>query len=715
MDKYEYRVKTEKMLEYKAKKSYEKAVEIADSIDWRKIKNVPMLCAVSEIYECMGDNENARAILFLAFDRAPESKKIVYRLGALALKLNDIAEATDCYNEFLALAPNDPNQYILQYKILKAKGEPIQKQITALEEFKKSEYVEKWAYELAKLYYEAGMITECIEECDDLILWFNEGQFVYKAMELKMKEKELTPLQQEKYNHRNDLSVIKETSTEKTSVEEASAEETSAEETSAEEAVELNKMDKEIEETLNVDLQEEKKIDTGSLKIEEILKDWEKTQQENAQLIQAEEEKLQKEKEDQEIEKQDEEEESVLPEDVRELMVELEAESDEIHAQKIRQEEISQPKSLAQKVVEQLNALDIKIAEPLKKGEEDAITEGQDTALELQEIETSEVIEESEEVVEMKLGDTKVIENITKSVAEDAVVEVPEVEEAIPERKTTNLQSDTGFIVHGRYDLEAQSEVGLKAGLTEEQKKLFSYFVPVHGMSEQLVNVLHKDQTCRDRYGTSKTGNLVIIGRKGSGKTVLAVNVVKAIQKSRRLQQGKVGIVTAESLNKKDVANIVGKLSGGALVIEKASRLNKTTIDKLNDLMEAQTGEMFVVLEDTRKPIEKMLADNPRFAKKFTSRLELPVFINDELVTFAQTYAKENRYKIDEMGILALYSRIDLLQREEKAVTVAHVKVLVDEAIAHSKKVTVKNFVKKMLGKNIDDSDRIILTEDDFR
>ena len=202
MDKYEYRVKTEQMLEHMEQKQYKKAMEIADTIDWRRVKNASMLNTVSEIYEYNGEFQKSRDILFVAFDRSPGSRKIVYRLGTLALKIDDIEEASDCYEEFVKLAPKDPNQFILKYKILKAQGAPLTEQITALEDFKKAEYVEKWAYELAKLYHEAGMTAECLEECDDLILWFSEGKYVYQAMELKMKYKPLTPLQQEKYDNR---------------------------------------------------------------------------------------------------------------------------------------------------------------------------------------------------------------------------------------------------------------------------------------------------------------------------------------------------------------------------------------------------------------------------------------------------------------------------------------------------------------------------------
>ena len=274
--------------------------------------------------------------------------------------------------------------------------------------------------------------------------------------------------------------------------------------------------------------------------------------------------------------------------------------------------------------------------------------------------------------------------------------------------------SDTGFVVHGRYDLATQSGIGTRAGLTEEQKKLFSYFVPVRGMSEQLVDVLEQDRNCTNREGTSRTGNLLIIGNKGNGKTVLAVDVVKAIQKQRNIRQGKVAIVTGDSLNKKKISDIFGKLYGGALIIEKAGKMNEKTVARLNKAMERDTGELLIVLEEQRKPLDRLLSSNREFRRKFTCRLEVPIFINDELVTFGQTYAQENGYRIDEMGILALYSKIDSLQREDHAVTVAEVKDIMDEAMQHSQKASAKKLVKRVFGKNTDDADRILLSEKDF-
>lgn len=698
MDKQEYRLKIEKMLKLFKDKSYEEAFDIAETIDWGKVKNVSVLCAVSEIYEHVGDFQKSRDVLFVAYDRSPESKKIVYRLGTLALKQGQLKEAIDCYEEFVALAPRDPNRFIFKYKILKAKDAPLAERIGILEEFKKIEYVEKWAFELAQLYKEAGMITECLEECDDLALWFSEGEYIYKAMELKMQYKPLTPLQHEKYMNRFHVTEKKEEIV-------SPVEETK-------EMVE----EKEVEEKEETPVAEEMVTEQKpTMSIEKMVQEWEEQQKENAQMIQAEIEKAEQEKIQQEDkEEPQEEKEEILSDDVRRLMEQLEAESAEIHAQKTATEENEEEeKPLLQKVVEQLSSFDVKFEKSEKEEVEDVVED------------VIEEIEDPDEEEGIKLGDTQSVAISAKALENATHVDLPEVDipeilpEEIPVVEETEEQDiapyDTGFVVQGRYDLEAQSEIGLKAGLTEEQKKLFSYFVPVHGMSEQIVKVLNADKQCKTRYGTSKTGNIVIVGRKGSGKTVLAVDLVKAIQKDRRIKHGKVAIVKAEALNKKDVNEIVAKLNGGALVIEKAGRLNRNTIEVLCNVMEGQTGELLVVLEDERKPIERIFKEFPKFKSKFTSRIDLPVFINDELVTFGQTYAKENGYKIDDMGILALYSDIDILQREEKVVTVTDVKDLIDDAIENANRLSAKKLIQNLFGKNKDESDRVILKEEDFR
>lgn len=812
MDKYEYRVKTEQMLEYMEQKAYGKAMEIADTIDWRKVKNASMLCSVSEIYEQNEKYEKSRDVLFIAYDRTPGSRKIIYRLGILALKLGEPSEAMDCYEEFVSVAPKDPNQYILRYKILKAQNAPITQQIEVLEEFKKAEYIEKWAYELAKLYDEAGMITECLEECDDVILWFSEGKYVYQAMELKMKYKPLTPLQQEKYDQKPGgpmtpsqkfVQKLRENQLDTSTATIPTGE--------VKEAIKEPQLQKQV---------------TGQMKIEEILASWEEKQKEVMEVI---EQKRQEAEADKEIVELKSEPETATPEDVRRLMEELEGKKEDEALEEASSsepmEEEAEPEVIEEPIEEQTFAeedfeecFDDEIDEELEEFEELDIPEWDEQEMEAMTEEPVEVIEESEEEVieepieepesifeEMSEEDAAQVlseesevheetelyeeEEISKDLSEGQEEMDPEdddedsfdpndfeevedgydirdFEEEIAaferERKESEEDDDddfdllnetiplsrievakaaatgktgkipvdeianalgatgtfgqgtTGFTVQAKYDLEAQSEVGLRAGLTEEQKKLFSYFVPVRGMSEQLVDVLEQDKQCTNRQGTSKTGNLLIIGRKGSGKTVLAVDVVKAIQKQRKLKQGKVAIITGDSLNKKKIKEIVSKLYGGALIIEKAGRMNEKTVQRLNKAMERDTGELLIVLEEQRKPLDRLLSSNKEFRRKFTSRLEVPIFINDELVTFGQTYAKENGFKIDEVGILALYSRIDMLQREDHVVTVAEVKEIMDEAIEHVQKTNVKKIVKRVLGKGRDDADRVILSEKDF-
>ena len=983
MDKYEYRAKTEQMLAYAEQKSYQKAMSIADTIDWRKVKNTAMLSTVSEIYENAGELGKARDTLFIAYDKAPSSRKVVYRLGIISLKLGHFDEAADCYEEFVKLAPKDPNQYILRYKILKAQKAPVKEQIEALEDFKHSEYVEKWAYELARLYAEAGMTSECLDECDDLILWFSEGTYVYQAMELKMKYKPLTPLQQEKYDHRNDGIGRKDSSKRKPSFRKSK------------ERPEPNpriadKVRKDVHVTDSIDLPDlpepmarthasepeaesqpktrirstsdisttisgaslsdalkagvavasgavapESASDdsqmTGKMKIEEILANWEATQRENAKILEKSQEEAEKEKALREKKKEEEEEvlgatKPILSDDIRKLMEQLEngeepeitdedaedfvddeedeatespedsskeaSDTDEEDPEENDFEEIvdSEEDDESDAVYdeeaeyededdseydddeeyededdseyddddeyededdseydddeyededdseydddeyededdseydddeeyededdseydddeyededdseyddddeyededdseyddddeyededdseydddeyededdseydddeeyededdseyddeeeyEDEDEDDYQIDDELDEDHKEDFDFEKESALDIDDhdsdeddgdfadldsFEDEEELDSSDDYLDLEFDEKPAPEpekETSKSAQTPDIDEVLEIEEPSEDEITERMgKFDTGFVVQGRYDLSATSEIGLKLGLTEEQKQLFSYFVPIRGVSEQLVEILDNDKRCRNRYGTSRTGNILILGRKGSGKTVLAVDIVKAIQKQRRLKQGKVAIVTGDSLNKKDIGSIIDKLNGGALIIEKASKMNDRTIRELNDMMDEQTGELLFLLEDQKKPLERMFASHREFKRKFTSRLELPVFINDELVTFGQTYAKENGYRIDEMGILALYSRIDMMQREDHAVTVAEVKEIMDEAISHSQKANVKHLVKRVFGRSTDNSDHIILKEEDFK
>lgn len=926
MDKYEYKLKTEQMLKLMENGAYNRAAEIADSIDWKRVRNVNMLLNVSNIYEKIRDYRKSFGVLRAAYHRTEGSRKILYRLCTLAIKVGNLEEAIDYYDEYVQAAPKDPNQYILRYRLLRARRAPIEQQIRALEQFKKAEYVEEWAYELAKRYEEAGMTAECLEECDDLILWFSEGKYVYKAMELKMRYKPLTPLQQEKYDRRLEEA-------EKSSEREAEklidlgrikAEEEEKRRREQEEAAryteDMLERSEQIAESENVELSEEevaeqlkkaeppKKKLGDTMKLGEALQNLFHTEKEEAQeqeeLELSEEDAEEYEEDIEELTEEDAEpvegddEESTGEDDCSDLaeaLEEIESLSDlELLDQVTEEEVIEEPveeiveetietkvKEVDLKELEELaepeaaDAADVEVIEEPEVAEEaekedmekesikleeteikedERIDEPVDDILDIDDIlaewEAAEGSVEPEEVPEVNEEDVEQIERKPKSpiLSPDIQRMIDEIEGVIPEEEseeipvhtstpveplenkeeateelrmeseeltlevdsaedyedlltedaaeeleeefeeeldydddyeddyesiaagfqeefkptlsdepddreipdeepvesdilssTTPLSrketakliatgktaplpmdeiadalsiSDTGFLVHSRYDLSGQG--AKRAGLTEEQKKLFSYFVPVRGMSEQLVDVLEQDRNCTNRRGTSNTGNLLIVGNKGNGKTVLAVDVVKAIQKQRKIRQGRVAIITGEALNKKKISDIIAKLYGGALIIEKAGKLSERTVAKLNKAMEKDTGEMLIVLEEQRKPLDRILSSNREFRKKFTSRLEVPIFVNDELVTFGQTYAQENGYRIDEMGILALYSRIDAMQREDHAVTVAEVKDIMDEAMSHSQKVSAKKLVKRVLGKNTDDADRIILTEKDF-
>ena len=838
MDKYEYRAKTEQMLAYAEQKSYQKAMSIADTIDWRKVKNTAMLSTVSEIYENAGELGKARDTLFIAYDKAPSSRKIVYRLGIISLKLGHFDEATDCYEEFVKLSPKDPNQYILRYKILKAQKAPVKEQIEALEDFKHSEYVEKWAYELARLYAEAGMTSECLDECDDLILWFSEGTYVYQAMELKMKYKPLTPLQQEKYDHRNDAS-RKDSARRKPSFRK------SKERPTPDPRI-ADKIRKDVHVTDSIDLPDlpepmarthasepeaeakpktqirstsdisttisgaslsdalkagvavasgavppEAATDdsqlTGKMKIEEILANWEATQRENAKILEKSQEEAEKEKALREKKKEEEEAlgatKTILSDDIRKLMEQLENGeepeiTDEDAEEFVDNKEMESLENTSEVTPDDAEEVDLEsddfeeIVDSDEDDESDAVYDEEaeyededdseyddddeyddeddseynddneyddeddseygdddeyddeddseyddneyeddddseydddeyeneddsdfddeedsededdfqlddeldadheedfdfeddpdfdiededsdskeDDFADLDSFEDEEELDDSDDYLDLEFDEEPAPapeqkKEPSKSEPTPDIDEVLEIEEPSEDEITERMgKFDTGFVVQGRYDLSATSEIGLKLGLTEEQKQLFSYFVPIRGVSEQLVEILDNDKRCRNRYGTSRTGNILILGRKGSGKTVLAVDIVKAIQKQRRLKQGKVAIVTGDSMNKKDIGSIIDKLNGGALIIEKASKMNDRTIRELNDMMDEQTGELLFLLEDQKKPMERMFASHREFKRKFTSRLELPVFINDELVTFGQTYAKEN-------------------------------------------------------------------------
>ena len=847
MDKYEYKLRTEQMLKLMEEGSFSRAADVADSIDWNRVRNATMLTNVSDIYEKNNELQKSYNVLNIAYQRASGSRKVIYRLCTLALKTGNLDEALDFYDDFVEIAPKDPNQYILRYEILRAKNAPIEQQIEALEKYKQEDYVEKWAYELARLYQMAGMTNECLEECDDIILWFSEGSYVYQAMELKMKHKPLTPTQQEKYDRRfeqisldtapiNELtkeavdaarskrkrsefdSSILEPSRELPSLQtiliNSSVERPLSDEvrqrienivSSSPSAVrrgrsEFAGMEEELAAVENLaDLQLAKEIAAGRKEctcdamptieraslppdIQQMLDEIESKAIEKLraeELVIGEailedstvgtltsvdsiidesilEDSILEESISEEVIPEETVSEASIPEElnletpiIEDFVVSesiLEEVVEEVVVEEAEESAIEEQTIIHEQKFEELDVEEFFVEEQIgnedwsilgEENEDTSLTDYVEEAYEETAAEISKHIEQEFQPIvaeENVLDDRFVIDEISEEGEVEEEVDIMSITTPLSRKETAKMYAtgktaplpidaienamsmrETGFVVKGRYDLESQGSIGTRAGLTEEQKNLFSYFVPVRGMSEQLVEVLEQDRKCTNREGTSRTGNLLVIGNKGSGKTVLAVDLVKAIHKQRNVRQGKVAIVTGDALNKKKVSEIVVKLRGGALIIEKAGRLNEKTITRLNKAMERDTAELLVVLEEQRKPLDRVLSTNPEFRKKFTSRVEIPVFINDELVTFGQTYAQENGYRMDEMGILALYSRIDGMQREDHAVSVEEVKEIMDLAMDHAGRASAKKLVKRVLGKNTDDADRIILSEKDFQ
>lgn len=1139
MDKYEYRIKTEQMVKLVNKKDYKTAMKIADTIDWRRVKSVAMLCTVSEIYEKNRRYEESREVLLIAYDRAPIGRMIVYRLAELALKMGDMNEAIDCYEEFVHIAPRDSGRYILEYKILRSRKAPIEKQIAVLEQLKKVDYHERWAYELARLYEESGRLEECIELCDELALWFSEGEFVIRALELKSKYQPLSAIQQETYRHRNEAgsaAVYKEPVSEfsaetpvrpsiKPSVEpsieaavpreeidvpvmdmqsdwtenigatdvdepeteafhlpeqdekmrtfyipdevlhpeqkrqreererteqreprhsglfdkffnrekekdkdkeqreypnfdeiqldlfrdepdysaphyeepkkeprreessyrrpqpdepqfavppvnvgkfdtmnlqaelaksmaellgdeEAFVPQTQADVSETDEEAKkreqlLHAQTKKIADTegqgkllgntkefvplfrrqtsanrqqprnvkdfrnmlsedydgqISLFIEEAKKPEkqiTGQMNIDEILAEWNKTKQVTEEAIAKAARKKEAEEKAQEPVP---EEPSKIPAEIRDLLNELEAESQDslwsLRGKKEQQSEAepapeeeapSEPEEAEEESVDEqseaaqkprpagpvvrvesalppevaversLNAAAAALERAVRLGAKlSGKDEAQkaDTAYEqpaqeyaaasetayveepepmpVEEEELSNSVEpdddrphedrtEEELFAELENGRgaaayepvrerfsdarpqrakeedldpaTALAREVSAMMGErepDMEMDVPEsrepftesefgdeealfeeepvVEEAPyeeePERPTfTGKQPET----EGRLFEEAFYERALaeqeptieepvsekaffeqeeeaeepkavqeeireaapqaeetereafnRQRLTESQRSLFSYFMSVRGMEEHIAGVIYDDIHNDTRKGTSNSGNILIIGRPGAGKTTLAINLVKAIQKERKLATAKLAKASGEALNNKNINDIISKVYGGALLIERAGRMNVQTARSLSQALEGDTGELLVLMEDERKPLTRLIENNPALAAQFTSKLEVPVFMNDELVAFGESYAREFGYKVDDMGVLALYSRIDEMQRQDHAVTVGEVRAIVDEAISRAEKGGLKKVMGSLLKKRKNGGSKKLLMEQDF-
>ena len=802
MDKYEFQIKTEQLGKLIKKEDYKTAAKIADSIDWRKVRNVGLLLQVAEAYEKTERYEDCYEILNIAYDCAPIGRMIVYKMVEIAVKLKDFDEAVELYKEFVRIAPHDLGRYVLKYEIYKGRGSSIEDQIAILEEYKSREYQEEWAYELAELYYKAGMSLKCVEECDDLILWFSEGEYVIKAMELKMRIQPLTASQEEKYRQMvtdprtaeeikvrpvnmeqfnttnlqaalaeglEDL-IRKETERkaeapegqgvsgqkgtpekQETSKQQEAPEETSAPDKAegardrgssaapaagqgtavswsgaSKDTMQLPKFIGQDESgQLTFDMEEnvlDRQI-TGQLSIEDILNDWEVKKRETEAAI------AEAAKRDEERRRERErlratgqlpelniEVKTTVPEEIQRLIEEIEGRYPvHVELEPIRKKTAE---SGRQQEKEELGG------DTLQK----AVPSSAPAAKEPQEIlEILEILEAPAESKGQKRMDSREILDILEAASleelQPAAGQKPEEQPASQKRAEddarrkaeTEQEKEEEPAAPMLEELEKSLEETISAippgQLSEEQKKLFAYFTSVRGMNRQLAELLEEDRMRKERREDSLVGNIVITGERGNGKSTLAADIVKALQKQRRVKGAKMAKVAAESLNGKDVSAVVAKLGGGALLIERAGNLKTKTAVQLSHAMTRKTGGLLVILEDDKEEIRKLFIRCESLGAKFTRTIEIPVFTNKELVAFGESYAQERDCVLDEMAVLALYNRIGNNQTSDHLVNVAEVKEMVDEAIEKRGK---KGLFGKTKKSRMDEFGHLILLEKDF-
>ena len=845
MDKNEYRAKLEEIGQLVDRQDYKGALKIVDTIDWRRVRSARTLCMVGEIYEANKRYEDSRKLLLLAHQRAPIGRTVIYRLVELSIKMGEFDEALNYYKKFVEISPNDNSRYILKYKIYRARRSPIEEQIAILQDYKSKEYTERWAYELARLYAKAGMKDACIEECDDLILWFSEGKYVTKAMELKMRFTPLTAAQQESYNKAKGVPVraveipktvpvqmnepfnqqqdkeieeilnsiklgelTQEVPSEAVKPQEAPMQpkqpedlpdrvaqglrdvfqpkaavsedmETAATKEPSTATEEQGYVIKDLEPedmtkgtefkpfhigsamTMEVKAEAPKsemlssdgaateafKTDTKSLEIdlEALLAETanelaqavaegtqETVQEVNEEVVEETEETAAEETEEEALTGISEE---LSEEEVTEVVEETEevvAESSE----EVEEEDILPAPAAAKAAM---------IAENLSAVFEEKANEIEALAAENTEEESAEALAEAEEITEETLEEAAetpeeaVEETAEEEASEEATREIPveEVKEAMGEidfsqaleqemEKETSVESQQEECHIKRVAASAVDETQkssafqtaveglMRHHLTEEEhRRLFTYFAPVPCMTQQINEALDtaQESACAK---TSQAGNIIVTGREGSGKTRLSEGLIKALCKERQMEGAKVAFITAEELNKKDPIAVVGKLSGGFLVVENAGELNEEIVEDMSKAMEFKTNRLTVILEDLKPGIRSLEEKYPEFIKKFDSRIVIPVFTNDELVSFAKTYAKELGYKIDDMAVLALYTLIGDNQNEENPVTIGTVRGMMDEAIKKASKKG-RRLGKKVAKRHLDDeSGRIMLYEKDF-
>ena len=808
LDKEEFRIKLEEINKLVQDKDYKGAMSIVDSIDWRRVKNVRTLCVVGEIYAANGRYEDSKEIFLLAYHKASIGKNILYRLIEISLRMDDISEAEDFFEEYRQVASNDNTQYILQYKIAKAKNASLNEQIRILEEYKEQEFTEKWSYELAALYYKAGEKQKCLDLCNEIILWFSEGKYVMKSYDLKMRMGELTGAEKAKYEKQFIPKLITPEQAKELKKQETESESEQQEDETVKESGDSKEQTEEIQKVEVMEESEEKApakpIDMASMQaqISKNIKDIfggkslerENFTEESVDMIDG--AGITKEDEiPEEIIKSDVSEKE--PENVQELEAEPEkpgeapvavpAENNSEKAQEkedsadfgatIKMPELNIPDSmknmelskapkvedvagsfasastdfnLEDTILAAANAQGIEI--PKEETEEE--TQGEalnnsDKSNELEEpdflskniieesepdetptvedyVETGEpVFQEEEKVTEEDLRRAEAeflhgpvdnadlnLEDIEDSDLDtEELVSVPEAENEEPLSEEEELER---FIesIQPKDETDPRNLVPREKELTDDEKQLFTYFVKVPGMKEQLVDTLCDVQmAAADK--TSKTGNIIVMGGKECGKTRLISSLIPAICKELNLEASKVAYVFAEQINGKNIYKIFAKLAGGFLVIENANQLTQETVEMLDKAMEVNTDGLTVIVEDEKIGMRKLIARYPKFAKKFTSMINIPVFTNDELVNFARIYTKENGYIIDQMGMLALYNLIGINQKEDLPMNIGAVKEMIDAAIAKSQG-GIRKFKRNISKKRIDRDGYIVLYEKDF-
>lgn len=843
MDKYEYNLKLDQIKALSAEEGYMSAAEIADSINWNKIKNVNTLVKIGEIYEKAERYQDARDILLMAYDRSPIGRMIIYRLAEVAIKMGDYDAATEYYDEFVEIAPHDDMKYVLRYAIKKGQGASFDELITILEEYKDEEYTEEWAYELAYLYHKAGKADKCIDACDELILWFGDGPYVERALELKMLYQPLTKAQEEKYRRfkaekekpakikddaevteigamemvkggeivHDDVTIPQITvnqekfntvnlqqeiakgmqqiieakgknevadtmDTIKKIVEDIpylKLEKEQEEYVQQPEETEHIATDEEIDGSLKLNFKEllgedadgqmsmvmsektqlEHQI-TGQMSIHDVLEEWEKTRHAaEIALKEAEQQKLESakaralqeagdimERLNDVIPKLDagvtpkellEEEYLKVPVDI----IEQKPDMQELYADETV-DEVQEPQEAPEDTIDEVQEPqeeaadearepvgepeDIIMAEESEKDEilmqpttmmpeitDDMLNVDDDTS-------DDETSQEKENVSEKRDFDhvTSFIEQeIAKMTAKN-----PGLEKKLDMAKTRKMPDiSLPEDLDSEEDDSKLKETKHIKELTSEQKAIFSYFIPVKGMEDQICKAYNAVLDHFNRKENASTGNLIIQGEQGCGKTMLATSFIKVLQKDGEQLTGKMGKIDAAALNKKDVQQVVRKITGGCLIIERAGDIDRSIAAQLSFLMEHDITGTLYILEDTSKGIKKALSMDEGFASKFTEKISVPIFTNDELVLFAKSYSAELGYKIDEMAILALHNRISNIERIDQATTLTEVKDIIDEAIDREAHSGLKKAISILTARRYTDDDRIVLKEDHFR